>query len=220
MKSKSVVLLSAGLDSTVNFYCALKDTDVVAAVTIDYGQRASQKEIACAKALCELNHVRHIVLDYKWISLFSESALTDKERHIPTADVEIDSLEKSRQTAVKVWVPNRNGLFLNTAAVIAEGLKADFVIPGFNKEEAATFPDNSAAYMQATTEAFVYSTQAKVKVKCYTIEMDKTQIVQLGEQLKVPFNMIWPCYFDGEQWCGQCESCQRSLRALKGVYEI
>jgi 7-cyano-7-deazaguanine synthase len=87
-------------------------------------------------------------------------------------------------------------------------------VPGFNKEEAETFPDNSAAYLKSATDSFQYSTSNRVKVLCFTTDKSKTEIVKLGLELKVDFKNIWPCYHSFEKWCGQCESCKRSKRAL------
>lgn len=214
MKTKSVVLLSGGLDSTVNLYEALLKTEVVQVITIDYGQRALEKELQASRKLCQINNLDHQVMDLRWLKDLSASAITNDEGHIPTVEVQIDDLKQSQLTAKRVWVPNRNGLFLNLAATVAESLEAQFVIPGFNAEEAKTFPDNSLQFIDALNQAFSFSTANQVKVNCYTSELDKTQIVKRGIELKVPFNLIWPCYFDGQIWCGKCESCLRSARAF------
>lgn len=212
---KSVVCLSAGLDSTVNLYAAKKFTNVIHAVTFNYGQKAAKKEIAAAQALCEKLAVPHTVIDLPWFKNFGESSLTSDKQEIPTGDdVEIDNLKKSVQTAKAVWVPNRNGIFLNIAASIAESKNADLVIPGFNLEEASTFPDNSEGFMRALDASFVYSTANKVHVHCYTVTLSKVEIVRAGMSLEVPFDMIWPCYFARDKWCGECESCQRAKRAF------
>jgi 7-cyano-7-deazaguanine synthase len=97
---------------------------------------------------------------------------------------------------------------------LAEAAKADQIIPGFNLEEAATFPDNSEAYMEAATSAFKFSTSNHVKVVSYTVKMQKKQIMKIALEEKVPLNLIWPCYFSGDQWCGECESCLRTQRAM------
>ncbi len=89
------------------------------------------------------------------------------------------------------------------------------IVPGFNREEAVTFPDNSLDFIRATRKAFAYSTASKVDVQCYTINMSKTEIVDLGRKLQVPFNNIWPCYFNYDKWCGECESCLRAKRAFQ-----
>lgn len=216
MKKKSVVLLSAGLDSTVNLYLSAKNTDVVKAITFDYGQRAAESEIKASIDLCKDLSISHEVMSVSWIKNLSSSSLTSDASAVPTkSDVDINSLDQSKKTAKSVWVPNRNGLFLNIAAVYAESLKADFVVPGFNVEEAATFPDNSEDFMNAQSAAFKFSTSNQVEVKCWTVKMNKKEIVQEGIKLSVPYHKIWPCYFSGDNWCGECESCQRTLRALK-----
>ncbi len=216
MKSKTVVLLSAGLDSTVNFYAALQETDVQMAITFNYGQRAAEKEIERSQKLTQLNKVKHTVIDLPWLKSIGNSSLTHAENKIPLGQtISLDNKNVSDQTAKSVWVPNRNGIFLNIAAAYAEGLDVHFIVPGFNAEEAATFPDNSADFIQATQKTFYYSTANHVDVKCYTIHMSKLDIVKLGQNLKVPFEKIWPCYLSQDKWCGQCESCQRAHRAFK-----
>ncbi len=216
MKSKSIVLLSAGLDSTVNLWKAKEITDVVLTITFDYGQKAVQKEIECAKKLSNLIGVNHLVVPLPWMSSLGQSALMSQKHHVPTGDnVKIDEQSHSEKTAKAVWVPNRNGLFLNIAATYAESLNANTIIPGFNKEEAATFPDNSLSFIQAINQSFYFSTANHVVVECFTIDQNKSEIVALGQSLKAPFHLMWPCYFGREKWCSQCESCQRSKRAFQ-----
>lgn len=220
MKTKSVVLLSAGLDSTVNFYQALKQTDVQLAITFNYGQKAAVKEIEQATKLAALNQIPIQIIDLSWLKPLGESSLTNQTLSIPINEqISIDDLKKSNDSAKAVWVPNRNGVFLNIAASYAESLKAQIIIPGFNAEEAVTFPDNSDEFIQTTNKSLEYSTANHVKVVCYTIQMTKIEIVQLGSQLNVPFDLTWPCYFDKPKWCGQCESCLRAKRAFKNVNE-
>lgn len=216
MMEKTVILLSAGLDSTVNFYEALHRTEVMLAITFDYGQRAAKQEIARAKAIAELNHVKHMVIELPWLKLLGNSALTNSSNEIPQGNsVSIDDKAASTKSAKAVWIPNRNGLFLNIAATFAESLQATTVIPGFNAEEAETFPDNSFDFIRAVRKAFSFSTANQINVQCYTITMTKPQIVKMGQKLMVPFHMTWPCYLDQDKWCGQCESCKRAKRAFQ-----
>ena len=49
MKKNAVVLLSGGLDSTVNFLAALVESNVMLALTFNYGQKAALPEIKIAK---------------------------------------------------------------------------------------------------------------------------------------------------------------------------
>lgn len=215
-KKKVVLLLSAGLDSAVNAFEAIKHHhEVVLALTFNYGQRAAQKEIECSKKLADYLKIPHKVVELPWFKDLNKSSLLVESQTVPTgSSVAIDDLKTSEQTAKAVWVPNRNGIFLNIAAAYAEALGAHTVIPGFNAEEAATFPDNSKEFMEQATKGLKFSTSNHVTVGCYTIHMKKPDIVRLGQGLKVPWEFVWPCYFSGDKWCGECESCQRSKRAF------
>lgn len=213
--SKSVVLLSAGLDSSVNLWEAARTCQVVLALTFDYGQRAALREISSAQKLCRKLKVPHHVISIPWLKNLGSSSLTHSRQKVPSgSQVKIDSLKASQKSAKSVWVPNRNGMFLNIAAAFAESLGAGYVIPGFNVEEAATFPDNTQAFLSALDKSFSFSTANGVKTHCFTTALNKTQIVKRGQKLELPFQMIWPCYHGGKKWCGQCESCKRSVRAL------
>jgi len=212
---KYVVLLSAGLDSSTNLYAAHREGKVLLALSFDYGQRAAIKEIPKAQDLAQKLEIPHQTVSLPWMGQFSGSALLNTEKNVPTgSDISIDDFEISNRTAKAVWVPNRNGIFLNIAAGFAENLGADFIVPGFNKEEAATFSDNSEDFMKVLDQSFSFSTANKVKVACFTQGMDKTEIVGFAKKLGLDFKMLWPCYLAGDEWCGKCESCQRSLRAM------
>lgn len=215
-KDRVVVLLSSGLDSTYNLYKSAQVDEISLALTFDYGQRAASQEIARSALLCQKLKIPHQVISLPWFSQFQSSSLINKNVDIPTgSQIQMDDMRISEKSAQSVWVPNRNGIFLNIAAGFAEALGAQFVIPGFNLEEAQTFPDNSQAFMTSLDHAFSFSTANHVQVKCYSHGLDKTQIVRESMQLGIVFEDLWPCYHNQDHWCGQCESCQRFLRAMK-----
>lgn len=216
MAKKAVIILSAGLDSSANLCMALEQgLELVLAVTFDYGQKAAAKEIASAAKICQVYNIPHRVVALPWFKDFNRSSLLVDDQMIPTGEqVKIDDHQSSQETKKAVWVPNRNGIFLNIAAAYAEALEADYIIPGFNYEEAQTFPDNSADFLFAVNEGLRYSTAHEVKAQCFTLHLNKTQIVQ-AVYGQLDFSLIWPCYQAKEKWCGVCESCKRSLRAFK-----
>lgn len=219
-RRKSVILLSGGLDSSANLAFAEHFDEPVLALTFDYGQRAVQREIEAASQFCRYYGLKHQVLDLRWLGALGGSALTSTSIAVPKMDAgELDNLKVATETARQVWVPNRNGVLINAAAAIAESLGAAQVVVGFNKEEAATFPDNSSQFLGVASLSLRYSTSNHVKVACYTDMMDKTEIVQALRNLPkpFPFEHVWSCYHDGTQtggkMCGECESCRRYLRA-------
>ena len=219
-RRKSLILLSGGLDSAANLAFTAHFDEPVLALTIDYGQRAAKPEIEAAKKLASHFGVEHLVLDLKWLGALGGSSLTSKTIDVPQlAKSKLDDLAASKESAKLVWVPNRNGLFINVAAAIAESRKLQQVVVGFNKEEAATFPDNSSQFLGVATLSLKYSTSNGVKVACYTDMLVKTEIVQALRNLDrpFPFEMVWSCYHSGEEtggkMCGKCDSCQRFIRA-------
>lgn len=213
---KSVVLLSGGLDSSVNFLKALRETSVQMALTFDYGQRAARQEIKQASLQCQKYGIIHKVINLPWLMEITKTSLVNRSVDVPL-DMEIDNLTQTKATAKNVWVPNRNGVFLNIAAAFAESVGASVIVPGFNKEEATTFPDNSVEFMLATDKALGFSTANQVEVVCYTASMDKSEIARLGRELGADFNLMWPCYFGEDKRCGRCESCLRFDRAISNL---
>lgn len=212
-----VILLSGGLDSAVALALFLEHNSLDVALTFDYGQRASEQEIKAAGLLARHYGLWHEVVELPFLQDQTRSALVNREAELPTLATEEldDSQGRAAQSAHHVWVPNRNGLFLNIAAVYAENLEQDaYLVAGFNREEAATFADNSLEFMEAVNQSLRYSARQKITVVSPTAGLDKEEIVRAGLRLGVPFPHLWSCYADAPQPCGQCESCRRLQRAL------
>lgn len=206
---KAVAILSGGLDSTVSLAMALGKMAVPLAITFDYGQRAARREREASGAIARHYRIPHRVIELPWLSGITRTSLVNRRASLPLHQM-------SEASAKAVWVPNRNGVFIEIAAAHAESLGATRLITGFNREEAATFPDNSSEYVVSVNRALSYSTSNGVRVVSFTARLDKPQIVRLGRRLGAPLQRIWPCYQGGRTWCGACESCLRSLRALRG----
>ncbi len=216
----AVVLLSAGLDSTVAMAMALEQAPVVLALTIDYGQRAAVREVERGRELAARCGVPHQVVG---LDLFRRlphaGALLDRQASLPQPDrATLDRGGRAvDESADRVWVPNRNGVFVEVAAAFAESSRAGRVIVGFNREEAATFPDNSIDYLAALNRAFAFSTRGKVRVESPTAALDKREIMAAALSRRLPVERMWPCYEGGAAPCGVCESCQRFRRAAELV---
>lgn len=218
---KAITLLSSGLDSVAALTIAAKSFDIEMAITFDYGQRAGTREIEYSKKVCEYFDIEHKVITLNWLSGITSTALVNRNADVPSLSFEdIDEIapaEITRDSAKAVWVPNRNGVMLNIAGAFAESRECDYLVVGFNGEEAATFPDNSLAYVKAMDNAFSYSTQNGVKILAPLIELGKTGIVKKALEEKAPLEYSWSCYHGAEIPCGKCESCRRRMRAFKNA---
>ncbi len=218
MSTKAIVLLSGGLDSVFNLYkaCELWPGEV-AALSINYGQRAWPSEERAAKHFSEELQVPLQSLQLAEIFIGDRSSLTSMEQEVPTQQVDIESLARSQQTAQKVWVSNRNGVLLNVAACRAEMIGAQWIVPGFNAEEAATFPDNSVDFIEKMNACLQLSTANGVQIRCFSQTLYKAEMAQYLVEKGVAMEQVWSCYFAGEQPCQKCESCQRFRRALQST---
>ena len=212
---KSIILLSSGLDSAVSLALLKESYNIKLALTFDYGQKAAKKELESSKKLCDYYQTEQKILSINWLKDITKTSLLNEEENIPAPDIEeIDNLDKSVKTAQNVWVPNRNGLFLNIAASFADADNFTHIIFGANKEEGTTFPDNTQEFIERINKTFEYSTLQQPKVIAPLIDFDKTEIVKKALEINFPFELIQSCYFSKEKHCGKCESCIRLKRAL------
>lgn len=212
----AVLLLSGGLDSAANLALWRAQGRSCLALSVDYGQQAWESELRAARALAAHFGSEHGTLELSWLGSLGGSALTDQGVSLPQLErAVLDDEAVTRASAKQVWVPNRNGVLIHAAAALAERRGADVVLVGFNREEGATFPDNTQAYLDAVTGALAFSTANHVRVQSLTTAMDKREIVaELRRRVPgFPFDRVWSCYRAGDRICGACESCQRFLRA-------
>ncbi len=218
MTHQAIVLLSAGLDSTTSLALALEaGVEITHAIAFDYGQRAAESEWSQAQKMAAHYHLALQRVPLPFLADLNASALSQKgSEDVPQVDIEsLDNvMGVTLNSANKVWVPNRNGLFMNIAAVWADRFGLQEIITGFNAEEAVTFPDNTPQFATAITRSLAFSTQSQPEVKSYVQHLNKIEIMQEALRLKVPLELLWSCYTSGPRHCGQCESCNRLKRAL------
>ena len=213
---RAVALLSGGLDSVVATAASAREHELALALTCDYGQLAAAQEIAAARQVAATLGIPHRLVSLSWLAEITRTALVSREAPIPQASPEaLDDPEAAAQVAAAVWVPNRNGLFLNIAAAYCETLEAGAIVCGFNAEEGASFPDNTPGFMLAAERCFAFSTQRGLRVLSPTVNLTKPEIVRLGYEIGAPLPLVWSCYRGGAEHCWQCPSCLRLRRALQ-----
>ena len=210
-KTKSIILLSGGLDSTVSAAIAVKRTQPIFALTFDYGQRAAKMEIASAKKISYRLRLQHKMIALPFFKEFKNCGLIKQGKKV--------SHHKSFTRLKDVWVPNRNGLFINLAACFAEYYGAGLIITGFNREEAQEFPDNTVDFVTAVNSALKLSTFGKIMVKSYVAAYTKNEIYGLGKKIGAPLDLVYSCYLGRKKMCGRCASCKRYLKS-KRAHEV
>ena len=214
MTNKSIVLLSGGLDSVVSLAYLRDDCNIQLALTFNYGQKAFTAEAEAAKKIADFYKIEHKIINLDWLAEITQTALVSDEK-LPSLDVaQLDNMELAEETAKKVWVPNRNGLFVNIAACYADAFGYNHIIIGANREEAATFKDNSIHFIEAANFSLGNSVNQDVDLIAPLMDFDKNEIVKIGIEKEIPFDLIRSCYTADQKNCPGCESCNRLKRAL------
>lgn len=214
---RAVGLLSGGLDSGVAVASWLADGGVVERVLFaDYGQRAVAAEARASEALAGRLGLTWERLDLTWLGVAARaagSALVTGGGAEPPRSGSAEA-PGDAASAAAVWVPARNVVLGAAAAAWAEALGAGFILAGFNREEAATFPDNSPAFVAAFDTLLALGTRSgAVQWAAPTLDWDKREIVARARALQLGPGDFWSCYLDGAAPCHACESCRRSERA-------
>lgn len=214
MMNKSIILLSGGLDSLVSLAFSLKDSSDILALTFNYGQKAFDAELASSSKIANYYGVKHKVIDLPWLAEISTSSLNTNDDVPYLEEKSLDDITVTVNSSKSVWVPNRNALFVNIAASFAEAMGFDRVVIGANKEEALTFKDNSVEFVHAINNSFKNSMNRSVSLYTPLINFSKDEIIKVGLENSVPFELLHSCYVDNNIHCGKCESCLRLKRAL------
>ena len=215
---KALVLCSGGLDSTVCLGLAVKKygADQVLALSISYGQK-HQKEIEAAERVASFYNVKRISLDLGEIFKDSNSALlTGSDEEIPHEDY-AEQLKKTDGAPVDTYVPFRNGLFLSSAAAIALSHGCKVILYGAHADDAAgnAYPDTSKEFNTAMSSAIEIGSGNELKIEAPFITASKADVVRIGNDIGVPFELTWSCYEGGEKACGLCATCRDRIRAFE-----
>ncbi len=214
---EAMVLFSGGVDSTTCLAQAVKKhgKENVIALSISYGQKHT-KEIDCAAKLVQYYGVKWQTLDLSKIFADSNcSLLKASDEEIPEGTY-AEQLENSGGATVSTYVPFRNGLFLSSAASIALSQGCSVIYYGPHADDAAgnAYPDCTPVFNNAMSTAIFEGSGKQLRVEAPFVNMTKKDIVKLGLELCVPYEMTWSCYEGGDKPCGKCGTCIDRIKAF------
>jgi 7-cyano-7-deazaguanine synthase len=219
-RSRAVVCLSGGMDSTVCATLAARDYDSFG-LHFSYGQRTQARELQAARDVAKAVGLQELMeLETDLFRRIGGSALTDARIAVPDATSEDAGGASARQGAEipVTYVPFRNAHFLSAAVSWAEVLGAKTVIIGAVEQDSSGYPDCRPAYYQAFNELIRMGTkEGEIRVVTPLIELRKHEIVKLGVELGAPLHVSWSCYSGETEACGVCESCDLRLRAFSAA---
>ncbi len=207
--TRSLVLLSGGLDSTVLAGHLLDHGDTITAVSVDYGQR-HRRELDAAAAVAAHYQVDHTVIDLSGLGrMLGGSALTDPLVPVPLGHYADASM---RSTVV----PNRNAIMLMAAVGVASAHGLDRVAVAVHAGDHPVYPDCRPDFVRAAGEVARLATRGFGDVDVFApfVNLDKTWIARRGVQIGAPIALTWSCYQGGTVHCGACGTCVERKEAL------
>lgn len=218
--SEAVCVLSGGMDSTTLLYVLRANFDRVVALSFNYRQR-HVVELEYAKQTCEKLKIEHHVIDLSsaWKS-FAGSALTPSQ---PTDYNFLDYVDEvpeghyAEESMKQTVVPNRNAILLNLAMGFAISKGIGNVGYGAHMGDHAIYPDCRPEFFHAIQTLGNTVHFQPVYILAPFIEMDKSQIVEMGTGLGVDYSLTWSCYKGLGRHCGKCGTCVERIEAFENA---
>lgn len=202
-----VLLFSGGLDSTVALYDLQQKGLEVKCLSVLYGQR-HQKELASAEAICGKLGIERKVADLESLKPFLKG-------NSQTDQIEVPEGHYAEETMKLTVVPNRNMIMLSIAIGWAISLKYDAVAYAAHTGDHTIYPDCREEFIESMQRAAKLCDWHTINLISPFSKINKTQIVELGAKLKVPFADTWSCYKGLEKHCGKCGTCTERKEAFQ-----
>ena len=220
---KALVLFSGGLDSSTLLARAVGDygRENVVALSVFYGQK-HVKEVENAKAIAARYGVKQRFLDLTEVFADSDCSLLSASANDIPKQTYAEQLDEGQSPLVSTYVPFRNGLFLSCAASVALSLGCDVVMYGAHHDDWAddAYPDCSLDFVEAMRRSIEVGSGHQLTLEAPFVTWSKADIVKLGLELGVPFELTWSCYEGGDRPCGQCATCLDRQAAFEANSEV
>lgn len=214
---KALVLFSGGLDSSVCLALAVREYGAaqVLALSVSYGQK-HKKEMEASARIAAHYGVQRLTLDLGAIFAGSDCTLLEGAAQEIPHEAYADQLAMTGGAPVNTYVPFRNGLFLSSAAAVALSHGCEVIYYGAHSDDAAgnAYPDTSVEFNRAISDAVYIGSGEALRIIAPFIDKTKADVVAVGTELGVPFELTWSCYEGHEKACGVCGTCRDRIRAF------
>ncbi len=214
---EALVLFSGGVDSTTCLGIAVDKygSENVLALSVSYGQKHT-KEIDSARAVAKHYGVELYELDLSEMFRFSDCSLLKGSSEEVPHESYAEQLKETNGSPVSTYVPFRNGLFISSAAAIAISRGCSVIYYGAHSDDAAgnAYPDCSEAFNNAISEAVWVGSGNQVRIEAPFVSKTKADVVKMGLELGVPYELTWSCYEGGDVPCGKCGTCIDRAKAF------
>ena len=204
-QKNTLVLLSGGLDSATVLALARKNTtEKLYTLSFDYGQ----------KLIRELDNVKKLAEFYDATSLIRSASALEGLRGLRSTDA-VTGKPPAPSLLPDSWKPGRNMVFLAIALSYAYDLGCSIVAGGMHQEDYPGYPDCRGEFLQRMSEAGAYALATPTDLWIPFLYHNKAQIVKVGLDLEVPYELTWSCYKGGDKPCRECDACVRREQAFQ-----
>lgn len=201
----SVIIVSGGLDSITLLYD--KAERIALAISFDYGQNHSKKELPYAEYHCQKLGIPHITIPLTFMHQYFKSSLLEGAEAIPEGHYEEENMKST-------VVPFRNGIMLAIATGIAESHELKRVYIANHGGDHTIYPDCRPEFIDAMDKATSAGTFVDVRVEAPYTNISKADIVRRGTALGIDYAKTWSCYKGSEMHCGKCGTCVERKEAF------
>ena len=201
----SVIIVSGGLDSITLLHD--KAETIALAISFDYGQNHSKKELPYAEYHCQKLGIPHITIPLTFMHQYFKSSLLEGAEAIPEGHYEEENMKST-------VVPFRNGIMLAIATGIAESHELKRVYIANHGGDHTIYPDCRPEFIDAMDKATSAGTFVDVRVEAPYTNISKADIVRRGAALGIDYAKTWSCYKGSEIHCGKCGTCVERKEAF------
>jgi 7-cyano-7-deazaguanine synthase len=209
-KEVAIVLVSGGIDSCVASAWASQSYEL-AVLHANYGQRTQQRELQASRDIANFFHAQaRLEIDLLHLKQIGGTSLIDPHLELPQGEPE-------SQACPTTYVPFRNAQLLAAAVSWAEVIGSNYIFIGVTYEDGAHYPDTTKEFLERFSKVVEAGTkpQTHIEIVAPLINLRKSEVVRLGQELGAPVGLTWSCYQNTVKACGTCLSCVRRLQAFE-----
>lgn len=206
MNTKTLAILSGGMDSTVLAHSLAEQGTLAGCVSVNYGQR-HLRELTCAQFTANKLGVPFYLVDLSSLGGLLARGVLTQGGHVPEGHYAAETMKAT-------VVPNRNMVLIAVAASVALSHKCSRIAYGAHAGDHAIYPDCRPEFAVAMNHALSLCDYEEMSLVRPFLSMTKADIVALGVSLDVDFGMTHTCYNGKVEACGKCGTCVERLEAF------
>jgi len=226
--NNAMIILSGGLDSSVVAYqVKSQNPEKIKSIFFNYGQRTLEQEEFAAREISKIINSEFIRVNIPWLGEISPSLINKPNQDVhKTTEKDMEDIEKEKEDIVNWWIPCRNSLFINIALAYSESeylTKKEIydIYLGIKDEGKVAMKDTTPEFLEVMNKMQEHATNYGIfRIIAPLIDKDKPETVDIGNNLKVPFELTYSCYvgapFEDKKLihCGYCSNCMQRKKAF------